>query len=67
MSEIEKLQNENKRLSKSLEWVLEMFDKGIIIRNTSKDAEPDYAIRMLDFVTQLKLAKNIVDDAKEVE
>lgn len=38
----------------ALEDVFKMIDEGKLVRDISKDSDPDYAMRSMDFVMRLK-------------
>lgn len=48
----------------SLQWLMAMLDCGTLVRNIERDMEPDFAIRMVGFVTNLKKAAAAIAKAE---
>ena len=45
-------------------WFMAMLDCGTLVRNISRDGQPDYAMRMMGFVMNLKKAQAAISDAE---
>lgn len=54
-------------LLESLEALFGYISEGFLVRNISTDKDPDFALRMLPFVMDLKKAEAAIQKAKEVQ
>ena len=61
---IKQLESQIKELRDSLSDVMGLIDSGDLIRDTSKDHEPDYTQRMLVLVGKLKVATDLLTKTK---
>jgi hypothetical protein len=41
-----------------------MIESGVLVRDVSRDLDPDWALRMLELVTTLKRASNVLERAE---
>jgi len=57
--------NSHAALVDALEQFMTWLDKGVLIRDITKDAQSDWAIRMMHFVNDLNKAKAALNLAKE--
>ncbi len=55
-AQIDALKLERNAAQAALRDLLLMMDEGLLVRDISKDAGPDFALRMLSFVARLKRA-----------
>ena len=59
------LHREASVLVDSLDKVMTWLDDGLLVRDISKDAAPDWAIKMLRFVSDLNTIKAVLERAKD--
>ena len=60
--EVMGLKEENAKLKTALKDLFKMIDDGELVRNTTRDHEPDWARRQMNFVMSLKFAKEAIDE-----
>src|SRR5712691_3576418 len=62
---VKSLEQTNKQLYEALEGVMQLIADGKLIRCTSDDANPDWAMRQLPFVLALSAAETALAKARE--
>ena len=64
-AERKELQKKIQRLRAALTDLFVMMDEGVLVRDISGDAKPDYVTRMLKFVKRLAAAKQALGESDE--
>lgn len=60
LEQLDQVQAREKRLREALGDVLAMIDEGWLGRDTSRDHEPDWAVRQMPYVQRLADAKRVI-------
>jgi hypothetical protein len=56
----QRLQRENKELKEALRDLFSMMEEGFLVRDISKDHEPNWVFKMMSFVSRLKKAQDLI-------
>lgn len=62
--QLEELGREVERLREALRDLFALMDEGFLVRDISRDAEPDWALKMIPFVQRLQKAKAALGEPK---
>lgn len=65
-SEYDALVQSRDQLRQSLQDVMDLIGKGVLVRNVCKDGSSDWAIRMLPLVSALSRAQALLESTKEL-
>lgn len=59
-----KMEVENIKLREALHEVFALIDAGVFVRDVSRDADPDWCLKMIPFVQRLKKARAALGESK---
>ena len=55
----------NEQLEDAVRTILRGFDEGVFVRNTDRDSDPAWAIKLFPFIHAIGIAQRIVSEPVE--